>query len=209
MSHGAVPLSLLTSSESRKRVAPLVALADSRTGYPSVAGGSQSCFAIWMKFLTAVQLCSVLLTAWGRSLLDGKTTTSALAWYIAAEEVEWDYLPGGENKCKRPESHPETNQGRDVSEKDPNDHALWTTAGLGTVLKKAAYVQYTDQSFQVSTGGYHLPGASLRSKVPSQHAAGHLQRPCQRHTQDPAHFMRLLAGGGTQARRVPTHRSAG
>lgn len=100
------------------------------------------------------RLLSVLLlgtVVWGRHLLDGaQTATSSHVWYIAAEEVSWDYLPGGKNQCKRPESQLATKKGEEGEQHhEAQEHALWTTAGLGSVLKKAAYVQYSDDSFQV------------------------------------------------------------
>ncbi len=61
-------------------------------------------------------------------------------WYIAAQEALWDYLPGEQNKCMR--TQPAGNE-------EFQEHWLWTKAGLGSTLKKAVYVQYADDSFQV------------------------------------------------------------
>ena len=56
--------------------------------------------------------------------------------FIAAEVVDWDYAPAGENLCK----------GANFT----GLPALWTVDGLGTVYKKARFVEYTDDSFTVS-----------------------------------------------------------
>ncbi|KAL4520840.1 hypothetical protein Ndes2437A_g04801 [Nannochloris sp. 'desiccata'] len=55
--------------------------------------------------------------------------------YIAAEEIDWNYAPSGENTCKG------------VSFEDSGAAALWGSAGLGSTLKKAKFVAYTDDTF--------------------------------------------------------------
>lgn len=72
------------------------------------------------------------------------------AIYIAAEQVEWDYVPGGANQCARP------GLGGGI-QGDENAWRAWGSAGLGSVFKRAAYVQYSDATFTV-----RRPGARVR-----------------------------------------------
>ena len=58
-------------------------------------------------------------------------------YYIAADEVDWDYAPGGVNKM--------------MGMKFDRNSALFTERGphrIGTVYRKAIYREYTDQTFQ-------------------------------------------------------------
>jgi FtsP/CotA-like multicopper oxidase with cupredoxin domain len=57
-------------------------------------------------------------------------------YYIAADEVEWDYAPGGMNRIA----------GRPLGEAE----AFWVQSGadrIGKVYRKSVYHQYTDESF--------------------------------------------------------------
>jgi hephaestin len=64
------------------------------------------------------------------------TVPMTRTYYIAADEVEWDYAPGGMNRFT----------GRELSELD----SLLLTPGadrIGRVYKKALYREYTDSTF--------------------------------------------------------------
>src|SRR5215472_11157844 len=67
--------------------------------------------------------------------LEGSTGQTR-AYYIAADEVTWDYAPGGINLVSgQPFGEPES---------------LWVASGphqIGKVLKKALYREYTDATF--------------------------------------------------------------
>ena len=56
--------------------------------------------------------------------------------YIAAEEIDWDVSPSGINKC--------------TGAQFDSPAAFWTTDVLGSVYKKAQFIEYTDDSFTVS-----------------------------------------------------------
>lgn len=55
--------------------------------------------------------------------------------YFAAEEVQWDFAPSGENLC----------EGGAFS----GEAALFTINGTGRTYKKARYVEYTGEDFEV------------------------------------------------------------
>ncbi|GAB4814065.1 hypothetical protein N2152v2_001111 [Parachlorella kessleri] len=78
---------------------------------------------------------------------DGSSQGQNHVWYIAAEETLWDYAPGGKNLCFRHQkghSHDE----EEHQDTDDTEDLLWVNKGLGRFLKKAVYVQYTNDSFQ-------------------------------------------------------------
>jgi hephaestin len=67
-------------------------------------------------------------------------------YFIAADEVEWNYAPSDSNLCIKPENN---------SKSSPSlanfEAATWTTDGLGTTLKKAKFVDYASSSFEQPT----------------------------------------------------------
>jgi hypothetical protein len=68
----------------------------------------------------------------GAALQSGTTRT----YYLAAEPIDWDYVPSGRNLCS-----PSGNFSEESS--------LYVSKGVGTKLKKAVYRQYKDGSFKV------------------------------------------------------------
>ena len=83
-------------------------------------------------------LALLILAAWGCEGwgASGATTPTTHTYYIAADEVVWDYAPGGVNK---------------VTGKPFGDaEATWVQNGphrIGRVYKKALYREYTDETF--------------------------------------------------------------
>eukprot|EP00878_Enallax_costatus_P001496 GHUV01001647.1.p1 GENE.GHUV01001647.1~~GHUV01001647.1.p1 ORF type:complete len:154 (+),score=35.55 GHUV01001647.1:165-626(+) len=59
-------------------------------------------------------------------------------YYLAADEVDWDFAPAGKDLCR--------NQPFSAAAQ------LYTEQGIGTKYKKAAFRQYTDDTFTVSPG---------------------------------------------------------
>jgi hypothetical protein len=64
-------------------------------------------------------------------------------YFLAADPVEWDFVPSGSNLCK----------GAPFTE----DQALYVTAGAGRKFKKALFREYTDGTFTV--GGSRSGGS--------------------------------------------------
>ena len=82
----------------------------------------------FLKLAAVLVLLSVI--AFGQS--PGKTRT----YYIAADEVDWDYAPGGVNKM--------------MGMKFEGYSKIFTERGphrIGTVYRKAIYREYTDETF--------------------------------------------------------------
>ncbi len=99
---------------------------------------------------------------------DGSSQGQNHVWYIAAEETLWDYAPGGKNLCFRHQkghSHDE----EEHQDTDDTEDLLWVNKGLGRFLKKAVYVQYTNDSFQVRAVPH--PGELHLGDTPHQCAA--------------------------------------
>lgn len=80
---------------------------------------------------SAVELSAGDQNDGGAAALRGTTRT----YYLAADPINWDYLPAGKNLCS----------GQDFTD----EQALYVSKGAGTKYKKAVYRQYTDDSFQV------------------------------------------------------------
>jgi hypothetical protein len=74
---------------------------------------------------------AVQLIAGGADTPKGITRT----FYLAADPVDWDYLPAGRNLCS----------GKAFTD----EAALSVRKGVGSKYKKAAYRQYADGSFKV------------------------------------------------------------
>ena len=67
---------------------------------------------------------------------NAESTPKIRTYYIAADEVEWDYAPGGVNKM--------------MGMKFEGNAAIFTERGphrIGTVYRKALYREYTDDTF--------------------------------------------------------------
>ncbi|MFQ5678977.1 MAG: multicopper oxidase domain-containing protein [Gemmatimonadota bacterium] len=88
------------------------------------------------RILLAALGCSVVATAGCDTLGAASPRPQKMAYYIAADEVEWDYAPGGLDK---------------ITGQPFDDHArLFTEAGpdrIGKVYKKALFREYTDDTF--------------------------------------------------------------
>ena len=88
------------------------------------------------KLLVPVIGAIALVLGAGLWLTGSAATTQTVTYYIAADEVTWDYAPGGVNQM--------------TGEAFGEHEALWTEAGphrIGRVYKKALYQEYADDSF--------------------------------------------------------------
>lgn len=85
-------------------------------------------------------ICLVLVAAAAAALLPpaaaqgGQQQPSGPTYYIAADQIVWNYAPAGVNLC--------------TGEEFTGDATLWTQLGVGSNYTKAQYRQYTDASFQ-------------------------------------------------------------
>lgn len=70
-------------------------------------------------------------------------------YYVAADVVDWDYAPSGQNLCKG------------INFTEPEQ--LYAVKGAGRKYKKALFREYTDGSFQVGWwgGSRSCPSAAL------------------------------------------------
>lgn len=77
---------------------------------------------------------AVLLSS-GDSASSSSSKGITRTFYLAADEVDWDYAPKRKNLCKN----------------QPFDEAaqLYTKQGIGSKYKKGVYRQYTDDTFTV------------------------------------------------------------
>ncbi|KAJ3085469.1 hypothetical protein HK102_014137, partial [Quaeritorhiza haematococci] len=67
----------------------------------------------------------------------GATTCTVRTYYVAAEEVEWDYAPSGFDHFK----------GTTLKESEAFTWTVRYTNRIGSIYKKALYFEYTDESF--------------------------------------------------------------
>ena len=77
-----------------------------------------------------------LLTVFASVAKAQPVTPKLRTYYIAADEVEWDYAPGGVNKM--------------MGMKFEGYSTVFTERGphrIGTVYRKALYREYTDETF--------------------------------------------------------------
>ncbi len=84
-------------------------------------------------FIPLVAVSSLLIAGCGAQAGSAPTTHT---YYIAADEVEWDYAPGGVNQIT----------GQPFGEEE----AFWVESGphrIGRVYKKALFREYTDETF--------------------------------------------------------------
>ena len=86
--------------------------------------------------LVLAGLIAVGVSASAQSTSPGGSTGRTRTYYIAANEVTWDYAPGGVNQI--------------TGQPFGNAESLWVASGpqrIGKVLKKALYREYTDATF--------------------------------------------------------------
>ncbi len=77
-----------------------------------------------------------ILTCFAGVAQAGPVTPKVRTYYIAADEVDWDYAPGGVNKM--------------MGMKFEGYSKVFTERGphrIGTVYRKALYREYTDETF--------------------------------------------------------------
>jgi hephaestin len=85
-------------------------------------------------FLAILALFIIIITAAG--VAQAEPTPQVRTYYIAADEVDWDYAPGGVNKM--------------MGMKFEGYSKVFTDRGphrIGTVYRKALYREYTDETF--------------------------------------------------------------
>ena len=86
-----------------------------------------------------------------------------VTFYIAAEQLDWNYAPRG-NQC---------------ADNASSEDLLWMGGGVGPSVKKAAYRQYTDATFEVqarATGARR--GATLAACLLGPSASGYSPPGC-------------------------------
>ena len=93
-------------------------------------------------------------------------------YYVAADEVEWDYAPGGVNKMMGMKFE---GYSKVFIERGPHR--------IGTVYRKALYREYTDETFaqlkpRPRMGAYRLLGPILRAEV-GDTIRDRVQKQCQ------------------------------
>ncbi len=90
-------------------------------------------------FVFAILVCGGTAAAQGSAMASGApngSTGQTRTYYIAADEVTWDYAPGNMNRIS----------GQPLGETE----SLWVASGphrIGKVYKKALYREYTDGTF--------------------------------------------------------------
>ena len=85
-----------------------------------------------MTGLFKLAVISILLS----STVSGQPSGKIRTYYVAADEVDWDYAPGGVNKM--------------MGMKFEGYSTVFTERGpnrIGTVYRKAIYREYTDETF--------------------------------------------------------------
>ncbi|PSC72045.1 multicopper ferroxidase [Micractinium conductrix] len=80
----------------------------------------------------ATATCLVLLAAAAAGVPAAAEQPGGPTYYIAADQISWDYAPSGVNLCSGEEFNSN----------------LWTELGVGRKYTKAQYRQYSDDSFQ-------------------------------------------------------------
>ena len=95
-------------------------------------------------------------------------TGSTRTYYIAADEVDWNYLPLGENVCADPNANPHHHESKYIEDNgfESEEILLLQPARhrIGSEYRKGQYREYTDDSFD------HLKsGRSSRFNGPSEH----------------------------------------
>ncbi len=87
-------------------------------------------------FMSLVSICGISLTS-ARARRKGPAASSRVhTYYVAADEVEWDYAPSGLDQMT---GKPFEGIARSFTERGPHR--------IGTVYRKAVYREYTDASF--------------------------------------------------------------
>lgn len=83
-------------------------------------------------------ICLLALFCWGGSLRAQSPTGKTRVYYVAADEVNWDYAPTGRDEAM---GHPFDALQKVYTESGPHQ--------IGRVYKKAIYREYTDETFTV------------------------------------------------------------
>src|SRR5215510_11428059 len=84
----------------------------------------------------AVVAGSLLCTAGCSTQLKGAKETVVTTYYVAADEVDWNFAPTGTDKMM---GMPFMGDGKMFTERGPHR--------IGTVYRKALYREYTDETF--------------------------------------------------------------
>ena len=99
-------------------------------------------------------LVSALLSASSALVFSQNLPGRVRTYYIAADEVEWDYAPGGVNKM--------------MGMKFEGYSKVFTERGphrIGTVYRKALYREYTDDTFYPAQAAVPRMGAHRDSRA--------------------------------------------
>lgn len=105
-------------------------------------------------------ICLLALFCWSASLRAQSPAGKTRVYYVAADEVNWDYAPTGRDEAM---GHPFDALQKVYTESGPHQ--------IGRVYKKAIYREYTDETFTVlkqrsAEGAYlGLLGPVLRAEV--------------------------------------------
>ncbi len=87
-------------------------------------------------------------------VVQAKSTPKVRTYYIAADEVDWDYAPGGVNKM--------------MGMKFEGNSKVFTERGphrIGTVYRKALYREYTDANLHSTQAACSGVGAHRNSRA--------------------------------------------
>ena len=102
-------------------------------------------------------------------------TPKVRTYYIAADEVDWDYAPGGVNKM--------------MGMKFEGYSKIFTERGphrIGTVYRKALYREYTDETFSQAQAASRPVGAHWTSRShPARRSRRHHSRGLQEQRHPP------------------------
>ena len=89
-----------------------------------------------VRTLVAVLIGFAVVCPWVRANSETKSPGKQGTYYIAADEVTWDYAPGGINRV--------------TGQRFGDAESFWVASGprrVGKVVKKAQYREYTDATF--------------------------------------------------------------
>jgi len=89
-----------------------------------------------VRTLVAVMIWFAVVCPWVRADSETKSPGKQRTYYIAADEVTWDYAPGGINQV--------------TGQQFGDAESFWVASGprrVGKVVKKAQYREYTDATF--------------------------------------------------------------
>jgi manganese oxidase len=89
-----------------------------------------------VRTVAVVLTASVVACAWLRGDSEANSSSKVRTYYIAADEVKWDYAPGGKNQIT----------GKPFGDAE----SFWVASGphqIGKIFNKAVYREYTDATF--------------------------------------------------------------